>query len=143
MKNSHSTLLAAFMLLNAVLVFSNDSKAKYFSKISSQQGLSHSTVISIAQDKNEIMWFATFDGLNRYNGYDIKVYRNERGNDKSLMHDVLRTLFVDSEGLLWIGNKGGLSRYVAEEDNFRNYHCPAVTNEIAGVNSIIEFDNAL
>lgn len=142
MKNSHPILVAAFVLLNSVSLFSNDSKAKHFSKISSQQGLSHSTVISIAQDKNEIMWFATFDGLNRFNGYDFKVYRNERGNDKSLMHDVLRTLFVDSDGFLWIGNKGGLSRYVAEEDNFKNYHCPAENDQIAEVNSIIEFDNA-
>jgi signal transduction histidine kinase/ligand-binding sensor domain-containing protein/DNA-binding response OmpR family regulator len=142
MKKSYSIFLTALLLTNAFFLFPNESNGKHFSQISSQQGLSHSTVISIAQDKNDIMWFATFDGLNRYDGYAFKVYRNERGNDNSLMHDVLRTTFLDADGLLWIGNKGGLSRYVSERDNFKNYPCPVENDQVAEVNAILEFDNA-
>ena len=142
MKNSHFILLTVVVFFISVSLTAGETQKKHFSQISSQQGLSHNTVISIVQDKNDLMWFATFDGLNRFNGYDFKVYRNERGNDKSLMHDVLRVLFVDSEGLLWIGNKGGLSLYVSERDNFKNYHCPAKKDQITQVNAIIEFDNS-
>lgn len=114
----------------------------HFYQLSSKQGLSHSTVISITQDKHDIMWFATFDGLNRFDGYSFRVYRNERKNEHSLMHDVLRTLFIDSEGVLWIGNKGGLSRYVAEKDHFNNYLCPAKGTRTTEVNALLEFDNS-
>ena len=105
MKKLHKTFLIALSLTSSFVLFANESNARHFSHITSKQGLSHSTVISIAQDKNDIMWFATFDGLNRYDGYNFKVYRNERDNENSLMHDVLRVVFVDSEGVLWIGNR--------------------------------------
>ncbi len=124
------------------MLFSSESNARYFSHITSLQGLSHSTVISIAQDKNDIMWFATFDGLNRYDGYSFKVYRNERGNENSLIQDILRVVFIDSEGILWAGSKGGLSQYISEKDNFENYQCPTNNMGQAEVIAIIDFDSS-
>ncbi len=142
MKKSHKTLFTLLLLTYSIVLFSNESNGKHFSQISSKQGLSHSTVISIAQDKNDIMWFATFDGLNRYDGYSFKVYRNEIGNESSLLHDVLRTVFIDSDAVLWIGNKGGLSRYISEKDNFKNYHCPSKNMDPSEVIAIIDFDSS-
>lgn len=123
-------------------MLANESNGRHFSHITSKQGLSHSTVISIVQDKNDIMWFATFDGLNRYDGYNFKVYRNERGNTNSLMHDLLRVVFIDSDAVLWIGNKGGLSRYISEKDNFKNYYCSTTNMDFAEVMAIVEFDSS-
>lgn len=142
MKRSCIFLLMNFLLLIVCSGNAAEKKNMHFYQLSSKQGLSHSTVISITQDKNNIMWFATFDGLNRFDGYSFRVYRNERGNEHSIMHDVLRTLFIDSEGVLWIGNKGGLSRYVAERDNFDNYLCPVKDVRTTEVNALLEFDNS-
>lgn len=112
-----------------------------FSQISIDQGLSHSTVISIAQDKNDMMWFATFDGLNRYDGYNFTVYRNERTDEHSIMNDVLRTLYFDGDGDLWIGCKSGLSHYVSERDNFDNFFYTHHNGLVTPVNAIAEYDN--
>ena len=142
MRNFRWLFILLMVRISVIDIFSTETNGKYFNQINSKDGLSHSTVISITQDKHDIMWFATFDGLNRYDGYSFRVYRNERGNEHSLMHDVLRTLFIDSEGILWIGNKGGLSRYVAERDNFDNYLCPVKDGRTSEVNALLELDNS-
>ncbi len=55
-----------------------------FDKITSSQGLSQSTVLSIIQDHKGFMWLGTMDGLNRYDGYTFKVYRNVPEDSSSL-----------------------------------------------------------
>ncbi|MDD2284696.1 MAG: two-component regulator propeller domain-containing protein, partial [Paludibacter sp.] len=142
MKNANRILLILMIVFSSFTCLSAEPNGMYFSQLSSREGLSHSTVISIAQDKNNIMWLATFDGLNRYDGYAFKVYRNERDDENSLMHDVLRILFIDSDGVLWIGSKGGLSQYVSEKDHFNNYQCVVNDDQTAQVNAIVEFDDS-
>ena len=72
------------------------------------------------------MWFATADGLNRYDGSDFKIYRRDPYDPNSLSHNIIRTLFVDQRGLLWIGTwGGGLNQYDREKDAFIRYqHSP-------------------
>lgn len=45
-----------------------------FEKLSVENGMSQSSVLSIMQDSQGFMWFATLDGLNKYDGYNFKVY---------------------------------------------------------------------
>lgn len=111
-----------------------------FSRLGNKQGLSNSTVISIVQDKNQMLWIATFDGLNRYDGYSFKTYHHEASTPESLLNDLLRVLFIDDAGELWIGGKDGLSHYISEKDNFENFIYTYPTKEIAQFNAIIEFD---
>lgn len=89
-----------------------------FQQLSIEQGLSQSTVYSIAQDKEGFIWLATQDGLNKYDGYEFSYYRNEIDNPNSLMHNLVRTVFVDSENNLWAGTQAGLSKYDPELDQF-------------------------
>ena len=49
----------------------------YFSHIGMEDGLSHSTIFAINQDKEGNLWFATYDGVIKYDGYDFTVYRDE------------------------------------------------------------------
>lgn len=92
-----------------------------FTHISLSNGLSQSTVFDIAQDKRGFMWFATFDGLNKYDGYDFTVYRNVTKDSTSLSNNSIRTIHTDSHGNLWVGTDSGLSLYNETEDNFRNF----------------------
>ncbi len=73
-----------------------------FSQISSRNGLSQNTVRTIAEDKNGFIWAGTLDGLNRYDGYNIRSYRHRIGNANLLKDHRIRDLFVDKNGYLWV-----------------------------------------
>lgn len=92
-----------------------------FTHIGWKQGLSQSSVLSIAQDRNDNLWFATFDGLNRYDGYQFTVYRHREGDTSTLANDYVRCVKCDSHGRLWVGTQKGLSLYQAKTDDFINF----------------------
>lgn len=73
------------------------------------------------QDSKGFMWFGTYDGLNRYDGRQVKIYRKTKSAD-SLSDGNIRALYEDSTGLLWIGTKsGGLNYYDRQTDTFRHF----------------------
>lgn len=91
-----------------------------FTQIGLDQGLSQSTVYAITQDAQGFMWFGTQEGLNRYDGYSIKVFKHTT-DPNSLSDNSTLCLLSDSRGDLWIGTIfGGLERYVIAENKF--YH---------------------
>ena len=98
--------LVAFNYLSA-----NTDNPITFTHINIDKGLSQSTVFSIAQDRQGNMWFATFDGVNKYDGYSFKVYRHETDNSQSIANDIARIIKSDANGQIWIGTHAGLSFY--------------------------------
>ncbi len=71
-------------------------------------GLSQGMIYDLLQTRDGFLWIATKDGLNRYDGYNFKVFTHSSGDPYSLSENTTTTLFEDSRGLLWIGteNKG-------------------------------------
>ncbi|MEL7161432.1 MAG: two-component regulator propeller domain-containing protein, partial [Bacteroidota bacterium] len=68
------------------------------------------------------MWFGTFDGLNRYDGYTIKTYKPKPEDSTSLSSIIVYSLTGDQEGNLWIGTTGGgLNFYDSETEHFTNF----------------------
>lgn len=65
------------------------------------------------------MWFGTKDGLNRFDGYSFKVFRNEPNDKNSLGGSFIHCLSQDSRGLIWIGTERGLYYYNEAHENFR------------------------
>jgi ligand-binding sensor domain-containing protein len=58
------------------------------------------------------MWFGTLDGLNRYDGYEFKVYKHDAEDPNSLSSGPIRRILVDDEGALWVGTwLAGLCRF--------------------------------
>ncbi len=93
-----------------------------FERISLQQGLSQSVIESIVQDRKGFLWFATEDGLNRYDGYGFTVYRYQAGNPRSLSYNDVKTIHEDRAGLLWVGTfEGGLNRFDPATETFTRY----------------------
>jgi diguanylate cyclase (GGDEF)-like protein len=93
-----------------------------FDRISREQGLSQSAINSIAQDRHGFMWFATEDGLNRYDGYTFTVFKHDREDPGSLSHDFVWSVFEDRTGTLWVGTDGGgLSRWNPDDDSFSHF----------------------
>ena len=93
-----------------------------FGQISVEQGLSQSSVFAISQDIQGFMWFGTQDGLNRYDGYSIKVFKHDPADSNSISDDAIWSLLSDSKGNLWIGTvRGGVDRYAISENKFYHY----------------------
>jgi len=74
-----------------------------FDRLSLEQGLSQSIIEQMVQDRKGFMWFATEDGLNRFDGYRFTVHKNVPGNPNSLSYNELKALYEDRNGILWVG----------------------------------------
>ncbi|MET0945475.1 MAG: two-component regulator propeller domain-containing protein, partial [Flavobacterium sp.] len=74
-------------------------------------GLSHTSIRSIFQDSDGYMWFGTYDGLNRYDGYNFKVYRNSVKDAKSLRFNNIYYIEGDSKKNIWVGGSNGVCVY--------------------------------
>ncbi len=126
MKAKHFLLLTITLLNIFNIQAANSQKDSHadeieFTTISIQEGLSESVVLASCQDKMGHMWFATQDGINRYNGYDFTVYRNEPEDSTTIANNIANTIFRDSKDRIWFGTPKGLSLYDLEADVFRNY----------------------
>ena len=121
------TVLTAF-LLSCLLCSAGQPS---FRHITTAEGLSHSTVVSIVQDGEGKMWFATHDGLNCYDGYDFTVYRHIRGDGASIAYNYVRSLVLDASGNLWVSDDSAISFYDGTKNAFRNYETPGSHNVIA------------
>ncbi len=94
----------------------------YFNRLSLEQGLSHGTVFSIVQDQTGFIWFGTPSGLNKYDGYNITVFKSDPKNPNSLSNDNAGNLYIDRQGIIWIGTwGGGLNRLDPRTGQFTTY----------------------
>lgn len=78
-----------------------------FEHISMDDGLSDNSVYAIVQDEIGFLWFATQNGLNRYDGYSFTVIKNTPLVEDAPSNDNMATLLCDGAGSLWIGTWGG------------------------------------
>ena len=106
----HNTFATVYGLLTFLFgwVIQSDSLAVdpyIFERIDNRNGLSSDFVSSIVQDREGFMWFATQDGLNRYDGYSIKNYKNRIDGKSYFESDAFDCIEVDGDGNLWLGTK--------------------------------------
>ena len=78
-----------------------------FNHLTVDDGLSQSSVTCIFQDKKGFIWFGTQDGLNRYDGYSLKVFKNDQEDTTSLINNFIYSIYEDTSGTLYIENQGG------------------------------------
>ncbi|GAB1856092.1 two-component regulator propeller domain-containing protein [Flavobacteriaceae bacterium MHTCC 0001] len=74
-----------------------------FKNITTSSGLSHNEVNCILQDRQGFMWFGTNDGLNRYDGYEFKLYQFNAETYKGLNSNLVQSLAEDAFGNIWVG----------------------------------------
>ncbi len=93
-----------------------------FTHLSTNSGLSQSNVTCILQDKMGFLWFGTQNGLNRYDGYQFTVYRNDPKDSASISNNYIRSIVEDSRGDLWIGTwGGGICRFRQDKNTFTRF----------------------
>ena len=113
-----------------------------FTHLTIDNGLSHSKVNCIYQDKRGMMWFGTNEGLNRFDGYDFTIYQLDTENPYSLSANLIRCIFEDSKGRFWIGTEaGGLNLYDRAMNRFHAFTTDSSSEMIlnsSDVNDILE-----
>ena len=106
-----------------------------FERLGNQQGLSQSTVLEIFQDKKGFLWFATRDGLNKYDGYNFTVYRHIFNNPNSLSSSNISCIAEDMNENLWIGTAdGGINKMDKETGKFTHFKLTDNKQDIANLN---------
>lgn len=112
-------LYSLFFILFAPVFPQNQPK---FIHYSIADGLSQNTVNSIFQDSRGFMWFGTQAGLNRFDGYEFKIFKHNPADSLSISNNWIWDIFEDSRGTLWIGTfGGGLNRFDHETETFRAF----------------------
>lgn len=89
-----------------------------FEHLRTNNGLSNSSVNAITVDGNGFLWFATNDGLNKYDGHSFTIYRNLPNDSTSLSSNRINALVTDKNGRVWIGTSAGLNLYDHQKNRF-------------------------
>ncbi len=95
-----------------------DAKKYFFRHFDTADGLSQNTVNSILQDKNGFLWFATKDGLNRYDGATFQVFKK---NNSELGNNFINVIHEDSKGFIWIGTEHGIYVYNPDMESISHF----------------------
>jgi ligand-binding sensor domain-containing protein len=89
-----------------------------FTRLDVNQGLSHNQVKTVLKDKEGFVWFGTNSGLNRYDGYTLKVFRNQPGDTSSIIGSEINEIFEGPEGKIWINTWSGANVYNPDTELF-------------------------
>lgn len=115
-----------------------------FEHMGINEGLSHSHVRSILQDQFGFLWFGTQNGLNRYDGYNFKVYKSSAHDPRSISANQIADIFERSNGDLWLATSGsGVNLYNRKKDHFETLrHDPDNYGSLSSdfVNCVLEDD---
>lgn len=137
----NSKYISPLLFLLLPIVFQTISHPQHqtisFQNYTTRNGLSTNKINSVLQDKLGFLWFATEDGLNRFDGHEFKVYRNIPGDSLSISSNNIWSIFEDDNGDIWIGTKTGeLNRYNYKSDSFSRWKIDNRYNEENGITSI-------
>jgi signal transduction histidine kinase/ligand-binding sensor domain-containing protein len=108
-----SSARSSFIILTSALsllcVMTSPAQQLSIRRYDVSDGLAHNTVTSIYQDKKGYLWFGTFEGLSRFDGYRFTNYSTSDG----LGHIIVNHVVEDRQGRLWVAtNGGGVSRLI-------------------------------
>lgn len=90
-----------------------------FRNIQTQNGISSNDVNCIFKDSHGFMWFGTASGLNRYDGYSVKIYHSQRPDTTALRDNYIQDIQEDVDGKLWLFAGDTYSIYDPVKDKFQ------------------------
>jgi signal transduction histidine kinase/ligand-binding sensor domain-containing protein/DNA-binding NarL/FixJ family response regulator len=110
------------LFFSLITFFYSHSQNIKFTHYNDNNGLSHNSVRHIVQDKKGFLWFGTFSGLNRFDGYQFKNYMSSSASTNKLYNDDITALELDEESNnLWIGTRKGLTLFKLDTQVFTTF----------------------
>lgn len=97
--------------------FSVNAQGLSFHHYRVEDGLSHNSVLSMLQDYRGFIWFGTKNGLNRFDGYNYKIFQHKPGDTNSLGSNFIRCLH-EYKNVIWVGTDTGLFKYNEKMESF-------------------------
>ena len=86
-----------------------------------EDGLSISSVTKIFQDSRGFIWVGTNNGLNRFDGYNFKIFMSDNSDSTSISNHTITSICEDQNGNLWIGTIDGLNKFDWKTETFTRY----------------------
>ncbi|NIJ54213.1 two-component regulator propeller domain-containing protein [Dyadobacter arcticus] len=100
--------------------------------LSVANGIASPTVNDILQDHYGLLWLATGNGLQKYDGYRFETFKNVRGKSNSLQNNNCWDLMEDPDHNIWVSNEQGVSYYDRKKKEFVNYNIGTIFRNITG-----------
>src|SRR5690606_25993114 len=113
-----SRLFVVFLLFCALRSESQTTEEYRFIRLDVNEGLSHNQVNCFLRDRKGFLWAGTASGLNRFDGYSLKVFVNRAQDSTSLVDNYINKLFEDPDGRIWVTTYFGVCVYNPEKLNF-------------------------
>jgi ligand-binding sensor domain-containing protein len=107
-----------------------------FDHYTTKDGLSNNSVSNIVQDSLGFMWFATADGLSRFDGYEFINYKHNKNVNTSISDNNISALTVDQGGDVWVGTKNGLNKYSHKTNSFTRFYYDNKSDNCIAHNSV-------
>lgn len=133
----------AILLLGPLLLFGQEYRPD-ISHISLRNGLSQNTVMEAIQDQQGFLWVGTQDGLNKYDGYDFRVFKALDQDSSTISNNYIKTMVLDANNNLWLGTQIGLNRYDKQTGTFTRFLSGSSMNRSRiVVTDLVSFQNSL
>ncbi|MEQ8473724.1 MAG: two-component regulator propeller domain-containing protein [Marinoscillum sp.] len=128
-----STLRVSVILILSVVCLDLSGQTDWkFTHLTTDEGLSTGTVNCTFKDSRGFVWIGTMDGLNRYDGYKLKVYRYDQDDSTTISGNVISSIAEDAEGRIWAGvRNGGISIFNWETESFSRFDPERLSNSTA------------
>ncbi|HEX7015512.1 MAG TPA: two-component regulator propeller domain-containing protein [Cyclobacteriaceae bacterium] len=111
-------LLVVFLVFSAFFLRAEPGDEYRFLRLNANQGLSHNQVNCFLRDRKGFLWAGTASGLNRFDGYSVKVFLNRANDSTSLVDNYINKLFEDPDGRIWVTTYFGVCVYIPEKGSF-------------------------
>jgi two-component system sensor histidine kinase ChiS len=112
--------LCSFFIFIPIIIIAQPQDIE-FEHLTTEDGLSNNFVRSIVQDSSGFMWFGTLNGLNRWDGYEFKLYSHNPFDSNTISSNQIYTIYIDSFDILWVGTEHGLNKFDVHTERFKRY----------------------
>ncbi len=131
------TILMIIVFMVTLTTISEAQEYINFKHITIENGLSQSNAQTIYQDSQGYVWIGTNEGLNRYNGFSMKVYKTDKNKKNTIVNNYILSLQEDNFNNLWVGTNKGISKINLETEEITNFEEDEDGNPFYKVRSIL------
>ena len=130
------------LILFTIASFSLAAKDYDISNLTNNDGLSNSSINTIFQDSDGLLWLGTWDGLDVYNGREFKVNKPDPGNAQTISNNIIRDIVEEQKDVLWIATDRGINRLDKRKKTFERFFVEAGDQRVSNEHSFLITKNS-